>query len=213
MQSLTLDYIRGFRNGQTDAEIIGAAKQPGDEWFIDHHDTYGWYRAIGAAKEPKRILELGVRYGYALIAMARGAMNDDLHAMPVLTGVDSEFDGIESNTIAHRNIIHCVCYGHGAGCPHKILKLDTQILDPLSLVDRAPFDIIHVDGNHSVDGVQKELAIADALIAKDGWILVDDVDTPHVEKAALEFCARNSIKPVFIPTYHGMLCCPVKDTL
>ncbi len=209
--SIDLNYIRGFRNDQTDAEIIGAAKQLGDEWFIDHHDTYAWYRAIGVAKQPKRILELGVRYGYALIAMTRGAMNDDLNAMPVLTGIDSEFDGIESNAIAHRNIIHYVCYGHGAGCPHKILKLDTQTMNPLELADRAPFDIIHVDGNHSPAGIQKEIYIANALIDKSGWILVDDVDTPHVEKAALEFCAKNNIKPVFIPTFHGMLLLPMED--
>ncbi len=206
---IDLEYIRSFRNGQTDAEIIGDAKQSGDEWFVDHHDTYAWYRAIGRAKKPKSILELGVRYGYALIAMAKGAMSDNLSDMPVLYGIDSEFDGIPSNKIARGNIIRHVCFGHGAGCPHKILKQDTQdtgettraILDHTSGV----FGITHVDGNHSPEGIRKELFLALMFTAYDGWILIDDIDTPHVFKAAVEFAAELEKNSVVIPTYHGML--------
>lgn len=214
--NLDLDYIRSFRNGQTDAEIIGAAKQPGDEWFIDYHDTYAWYRAIGRAKNPSRILELGVRYGYALVAMAKGAMDNSMFvhgipiSIPVLTGIDSEFDGIASNEIARSNI-NWICPCYGIDCPHRIIKIDTLVLDPLSIADRAPFDIIHVDGNHSMVGIERELWIADTLIAADGWILVDDIDTPHVLNAALQFAVKQELNCVHIPTFHGMVVIPMGD--
>lgn len=196
MQDLTLEYIASFRNGQTDAEIIGTAKQPGDEWFIDHHDTYAWYRAVAAAKRPERILELGVRYGYALLAMALGAGK----TRPLLIGIDSEFDGIASNFIASKNL-HMY--------PHEIIKVDTQnclkVTQYLTYETAQNFDIIHVDGNHSPDGIKNELALAAAWIAPDGWILVDDIDTPHVLREALQFAVKHELNSVRIPTFHNML--------
>ncbi len=214
MPEITLEYIRDFRNGQTDAEIIGQAKQPGDEWFIDHHDTYAWYRAVGAAKRPKNVLELGVRYAYALIAISSGAAarRDNGYKLPRLVGVDSENDGLETNGIALENLLLNMRNAESA----TIIKADTRNIRDTNreILYRSygPFDIIHIDGDHSVNGVRNELSIADTWIAKDGWILVDDIDTQHVEKAALEFCAKNSIKPVFIPTFHGMLLLPMGDS-
>jgi len=195
---LDLEYIQNFRNGQTDAEIIGDAKQPGDEWFIDHHKTYGWYYAIAAAKQPKAILELGVRYGYSLIAMAKGACK----TRPDIVGVDDEFDGIPSNQIARKNLDLVTDYA-------RIVKWTTRdtitVYAEIKKRYAGKFDIIHVDGDHSESGIQNELAIAKALIDDRGWILIDDIDTPHVFAAASSFAVNHRKNCIVIPTFHGLL--------
>ena len=201
--NITLDYIRSFRNGQTDAEIIGNAKQPGDEWFIDHHDTYAWYRAIGVAKQPQRILELGVRYGYSLLAMGAGSAK-----LEKIFGVDSEYDGIPSNAIAFSALKKAF-----PGIGISLLKEDTVNMRREIVYfatteygrPQPPYDIVHVDGNHSPEGLISELEIAESCIAADGWILVDDVDTHHVFKAAVEFTVMHEKNSLVIPTFHGML--------
>jgi hypothetical protein len=61
----TREKIESFKGTLTDVEIIGDARQPGDDW-LDKYDIYSWYHAIGAVHNPTSILEMGVRYGYAL---------------------------------------------------------------------------------------------------------------------------------------------------
>lgn len=199
---LTLEYLSSLRQGLTDAQIIGSAKQPGDD-FVDVHETYTWYRAVGCARAPKSILELGVRYGYALIAIAKGSISSGVIS-PYLVGVDSESDGISSNHIAIRNVtVEC-----GDSVPLRIFRQSTQNISATGFAicsaGTAYYDIVHVDGDHSHEGIQRELTLALAWIAPDGWILIDDIDTPHIKDAADKFCESRGIIPLHIPTFHGM---------
>lgn len=204
---MTLDAIEQFRRG-TDAEIIGTAKQPGDD-FVDTHETYTWYRAIAAAKASKRIMELGVRYGYSAIAMLKGAdlagMNDVRYI-----GVDDEADGIASNSIALKNIAGSfpwVCESNlNSHC--KILKINTRNFDAVNAsindVGVGVCDLIHIDGDHSPEGIVSEIAIAKTWISPNGVILIDDIDAQHIKNAADKLCEEYGIIPMHIPTYHGM---------
>ena len=207
---MTLDDIAQFKC-LTDAEIIGNAKQPGDD-FVDTHDTYTWYRAIGIAKEPKCILELGVRYGYSLLALGIGACachsNKNLFGASLeIVGIDAETDGIQSNRVA-REYLRTVFPEADVWIP------DYNTCNPGSVnailgtgLNKFPFDIVHVDGDHSETGIQNELVIAEQQIENDGWILIDDIDTPHIKAAADEFCSKLGITPLLIPTFHGLYLC------
>src|SRR3990167_848191 len=208
-QSIVLDLLRTLRHGKTDAQIIGDAKHPGDD-FIDIHETYSWYRAIGCAKAPITILEIGVRFGYAGIALICGAVWAGVKS-PSYVGIDAETDGIVSNTIALNNIIDaCPVSRNGAsGGTAYIIKANTRYVAAVNAAIAGQlFDIVHVDGDHSIQGVQNELSIASAAINPTGWILIDDIDTPHIKDAADKFCKSHGIIPLHVPTFHGLyLCC------
>ena len=205
----TLEDISQFRRGLTDADIIGSAKQPGDD-FVDTHDTYTWYRAIGAAKVPASILELGVRYGYSLIALGKGACDagsDSLGRCLKIVGIDAETDGVQSNRVARR-------YLRAVFPEADVWIPDYNTCNPGSVnailgtsLNKFPFDIVHVDGDHSETGIQNELVIAEQQIASDGWVLIDDIDTPHIKAVADEFCSKLGIIPLLIPTFHGLYLC------
>ena len=191
---ITFERISALRHGLTDVEIIGGARQPGDT-FIDTDETYTWYRAIAAAKAPKQILELGVRYGYSGIAMLQGARWAG--AMANYVGVDGEVDGVVSSEIARLNLRGYECI--------QILKLNTRNVDIVNagINGLGTFDIVHIDGNHSVDGVRNEMGIALMWSRPKGLIVVDDCDVPHIKAAVDKLCADYGIDYLItLPTRH-----------
>ena len=192
------DAITANRRG-TDRELLGAAVQKGDEWFVDGHNTYTWHRAIATTVRPSRVLELGIRYGYAGVALLQGSIAAGI-AAPRYVGVDSEADGIPSNSIALRNL-------KSIDPTARILKVDTLDVKQVNvelMKLRKVYDVVHVDGCHSVEGVQAELKIAETWARRDGFILIDDIDTSHIRDAAVAFGRNVGVLPIVLPTQHGL---------
>ncbi len=191
-----LDHLAGLLPPMTDAEIVGDARQPGDD-FLDTNNNYTWYYAVGDALRPRSILEFGVRYGYSAIAILRGSGIGALYAVSY-TGIDAEADGILSNDIALRAI-------KNYASPAEILRINTA--DAVGILEaigtRSPFDLVHVDADHSENGIRTELQYALLAARPAGVILIDDIDAPHVRAEADRFCRKLGITPEFLPTFHG----------
>ncbi len=195
---MTLEQLQRFKTGGSDRQILGSAVQIEDDWFLDE-GTYGWYFAVGAVVKPIAILELGVRFGYGLIAMAKGAMTARPGRELLLTGIDNEADGIPSNAIARRNIKAEI----GETMATTIFNWDTRRLGCNQPVWFNGFSLVHVDADHSVDGITAELSLAFATVnPASGCILVDDCDVPHVCAAAIQECKRIGVEPLELPTFH-----------
>jgi hypothetical protein len=190
----------------TDSEIVAPAAQPEDTFLLANR-TYGWYYAVGAVKSAGRILETGVKYGYSAIAMCKGACIS-VGEFPYFVGIDAEADGIVCNPIA------TAAFGE-LGIQHRIIRENTRHLK----MDRdslgVSFDIVHVDADHSPEGIAQELMLAELFVRPDGLILVDDVDAPHIDLAARNFARSVGCEPFLLPTQHGLLVIPMgkKDTL
>lgn len=204
---ITLRRIDALRHNLNDAAILKDIRSSEDSW-IDKYDIYSWYRAIGCAKAPQRILEMGVRYGYAGYAMAMGAQWAGIDNL-CYVGVDSEYDQIPSNSTAMENIKRLTDDA-------TVLKISTLSPDEVtraiaSLPRSNSFDIVHVDADHSEDGIQRELALAKFWVKPDGLILVDDIDIPHVKKFTENFCLKYGIVPLHIPTMHGLFIINMKS--
>lgn len=198
MAEITFERLVKLRQGLADAQIIGTAKQPGDD-FVDTHETYVWYYAIAAAKVPWHIMEMGVRYGYSAMAMILGTRASESRINPMYIGFDNEYDGIQSNVIARENI-----RGY-SGEPGRVYSIDTGNIEAIRLLAGPKiYDIVHVDGNHSEQGIINELLIAEKWVAADGLVLVDDIDTDHVRIATEKFAGKYGVVPMHIPTFHGM---------
>ena len=192
---LKLSDIQSRHHG-TDREIIADAVHPGDDYLVAT-DTYAWYRAIAESLAPQRILEFGVRYGYSGIAMIQGAIGAGVTEI-VYTGVDGEKDGVLSNDIAEANLTRYT--------PHvSIIHWDTtDIWGAYAEITKKSggtrYDIVHVDGDHSVRGVSAELTLAEMCLKPGGYLLVDDMDVSHIQKAVSSFYEKCTI--LTLPTMH-----------
>lgn len=180
-------------------EILGGAIQPcdADSDFILSDNYYQWYDAIGFSKKPDDIIEIGVRFGYSAIAMLRGARAAG--ADPDYCGFDNEYDMKGSNAIAEFLIRR---YGN----PGANISVTNPYEDPdFESRYRGLADLVHVDGDHSEDGIRRELSWAHRWAAPGGWILVDDAEVRHIHKAAMEFAVERRYFSQFLPTLRGML--------
>lgn len=128
---------------------------------------------------PKRILEIGVRAGYSAFAFLSACR-------------DASYVGIDAENGTHG----------GRGGPWmwwakqllkdfdaKFIKANSQ---DLSELPDAPYDFIHVDGDHTTAGAIHDMVISFAALSPGGIMLVDDYDyLKEVRKAVDKFRADN----------------------
>ena len=175
--------------------ILGTALQESDETedYIRGDNYYQWYYALGAAIKPRAIIEFGVRYGYSLLAMIKGARSASEN-IPIAYGFDSEFDLQGSCDIAWNTLKDW--------CVASIQKIDTT--DEAAI--RCPFlgDIVHVDADHSPEGVVRELKLAHRMVSPTGIIVVDDTEAAHIREAAINFARENGYTMTELSTLRGM---------
>lgn len=136
----------------------------GDEVFEHYLD---FYAGICKKYKPKRVLEIGVRYGYCAIAMQLGCRKNPGQPKFQYLGVDDESYHANSCARANQNF--------AAVCPWadmRAIKFNsiTQGLPP----DCGTFDLCHIDGNHTYQGVAGDLELCWPVLNPGGIIMLDD---------------------------------------
>jgi len=145
---------------------------------------------------PSSILEIGVRYGYSLVAMHRG-----YPAVRSIMGIDNQADRPGSQTKAMENVVASGFRG--------VLSLpigDSSLL--AGLPSETMFDLIHVDGNHDQDPTEKDILAVWPRLNHGGFLVVDDTDYCPQVRAACEAVRSRLIHLVtffFFPTFRGWL--------
>ena len=147
-------------------------------------------------QSPKIIAEIGVRSGYSAWSF--------LQACP-----EAKYIGFDANNGTHG--------GKGgedgkfAKWAAKILKdydidlieIDTQKTNDLNINN---IDFFHVDGDHSVVGVQHDLDLAFKALSDTGLIVIDDITyLPEVRNGAFMWIKRidNAITSEFVESLRG----------
>lgn len=120
-----------------------------------------------AAARPRRILEIGTRAGYSLLAMSLAAPGARFLA------IDGGLDADSSATLAHAR---ATIDAHGIDA--ELLVVDSHAVRSVPVCDFA-----HVDGDHSYAGALADLRLA----AGCGTILADDCCNPDVFEAVQTF--------------------------
>ncbi|NOY00635.1 MAG: class I SAM-dependent methyltransferase [Verrucomicrobia bacterium] len=165
---------------------------------------YPYYYCLGNYFRPGSILEIGTRFAYSLIAMAQGTMAEGRSPRILSIDLESynhEFGSIPSQKIAKANFLSCV--GH---LDHiEFLKGNSQLIDPGPF---GPFDLIHVDGDHSQNGAYSDIIRYFGNLSVGGIMLIDDIDHPSVHKGvirALDTLEISADNHAFLPTKHGCI--------
>lgn len=198
-----MDYRSGIERLQksyvlNDCQIIGTLLQDRDRNcdFVLGNNYYSWFAAIGQYFRPKRILEIGTRYGYSMKAFVEGA--DYIMEAYDLTVFDSEcdpgtpeplkvFEDYFRNTLNIQQI--------------RIERVNTQTIDDLGIL--TPVDLAHVDADHSDAGCYHDCSLAWNALRDGGVLIVDDTNPGCVRDATERFCKERNLEFTFLPTLRG----------
>ncbi len=168
---------------------------PRDKKSLARYKEYKpYYRVkydIAKQINPARILEIGVRAGYSAYAF--------LCACP-----NAEYLGIDAENNKHG----------GKGGPwipwaEKILssfKVELKVADTQKMdrIEGGPFDLIHVDGDHSMKGALHDMRICWLSLSGDGVLFVDDYDyLTEVRKAVDVFISEVCCVSKYVKSLRG----------
>jgi Methyltransferase domain len=132
--------------------------------YLPTADVIEYYRikrGVAAFTQPKSICEIGVRAGYSAAAF--------LQAVPTARFVGFDLDEGSEGGIAGFSAFARITLSqyHDA----KLVIADSQKFITLP---EGPYDLVHIDGDHTTFGALHD--IETAIYSRSKWILVDDYD-------------------------------------
>jgi hypothetical protein len=154
------------------SKALADAWRPHD-WFelnqaVENH--YVHKASVCADVRPKRVIEIGTRCGYSLVAFAIAAPEARYYCFDGATDPDS-FD----------------CLAHWASVVERwVIDASLVVVDTKHVRSLPPADFAHVDGDHSFDGALRDLR----LVSHCKTILADDCCNPEVKRAVVQFAAE-----------------------
>lgn len=154
---------------------------------------YEWYYTYSYTLHPGIVAEIGVQRGYSAISMLMG-----YPAMRRLYLFDNESYGYSLATAVQQ--IRQAQIKIYSFTDIQAFLLDTQKVGALPIPNG--LDLAHVDGDHTRDGAMHDLELVARLINPGGCIILDDLNQPEVERAAVAFMdAHREFIHQRIPTY------------
>lgn len=181
----------------TDKMILEGVIQPEDmdAPFTNGNDTYINWMLIGRVFQPKRIAEIGTRFGYSLWSMWLGASH---------IKSDMEFWVTDNESDHYPTLDRFEQKFREWGFQHiHIDRRDSQTLQTLSL--HRGMDLVSVDGLHSERGVMHDLGLALHATKPGGVIVVDDTITGgEVGRGCDRFCIERNLESAYLPCKLGM---------
>ena len=160
-------------------------------------NLYPVYAGIVKEIRPKRLLEIGVRYGYSMAVAL-----DAWPGIEAVVGIDMFSGGGWGGT---DGAYHIACAKLRAlrrtRWPNlrslRLENYDTQQVSDLSHLGE--FDLIYVDGDHSPEGCLHDLGLTVPLLAAGGSLVVDDMDHCGLRQTADEFAAAAGLSARYYP--------------
>lgn len=135
----------------------------GDEVYTEYNSDY-----MGLARKyrPKRIFEIGVRYGYTAICMMLAMHKLRGAPKPEFVGIDDESYHAGSCARANEHFERLVPWAN-ARC------IKCRSFDGLP-ADIGTFDMIHIDGHHEAHAILNDAPKAWPLLNPGGIMIFDD---------------------------------------
>lgn len=182
-----------------DAAVLGMHLQPCDAGreFVSARNNYVYWRAVGRHFAPRRIAEIGTRFGYSLKSLADGTAHPPSEL--VIRCWDAELDDdVEPLRVAE-------AYFALMMIDFRAYRLNTRHADHLH-PDGGPFDLVSVDGDHSTDGAYADMKLLAELLRPGGAMVVDDVGDREglVWRGVEQFVAKFDWPVAVLPTLRGM---------
>jgi len=203
VESCTFDYTPFIHPN----EPIGSDGKP---WKPEAHNSAVFKAAIAQSIQPSRIFEIGIRAGYSAAAF--------LYANPSATYVGMDMNqsirglapwGGRKNFMRHAEDVLKIRYPEATVETFEMNSLSSEARELVESME--PFDLVHVDGDHSESGCLSDLYLARDVVKPGGFILADDFkeDPPWnkaqvgVTAAVKTFCSDTGWSYIFLPSGPG----------
>jgi predicted O-methyltransferase YrrM len=161
---------------------------------------YAMFQKLSRTDRPTRMLEIGVRTGYMGATFARAARGACLYV-----GVDPNL--YVSNGLQLASQTFKLLRARLPAAEFLLLEGYSWDADiQRSLLYSGPFDIIHIDGDHTVPGKLIDLDLARRLVDPGGVILVDDYEHHSIVADAIARAWRLGWfrEFAYVPTKRGL---------
>lgn len=142
---------------------------------FEHSCYYHAYVAVAQVLKPESILEIGVKRGYSLVSLFRG-----FNGIRRIYGIDTQGWVPDSQRMARENL-RAAGYAGELTLPVVSSRGYAKMLPQVP-----PFDLIHVDGDHSYDGAYRDILEYWPLLREGGSMIVDDLQMIAVAKALVD---------------------------
>jgi predicted O-methyltransferase YrrM len=163
--------------------------------YLNAPDYYPYLNSLARDFKAKRVLEVGVRFGYSAVAL--------IYKNPVTeyVGIDFDLYDATSSTKSRKNLS---CLKGFQPVDFTLFRKNTQELDDIAFLGPKNFDLVHIDGDHSYQGALTDLKNFWNVLTIGGHMLVDDsIFYGSVYNACIEF-ARLLKEPCYnVKTYRG----------
>lgn len=146
--------------------------------------------------KPKVIAEIGVRAGYSAWTFLQASPKAHYVGFDANNGTHGGQGGEDGRFAAWANKIL-------EPYDYSLYYIDTQNTNILPIKD---VDFFHVDGDHSVKGVQHDLDLAYNVLSEKGVILIDDITYIQEVKTGVTAWLskmKNKVSNKFIPSLRG----------
>ena len=155
-----------------------------EDGLFEHY--FGDYAGMARKYAPRRILEIGVRYGYIAMCLCYGARQARPGEAILYRGMDDELYHGGSCAKANENFGKVIPWADAQAV--KWNSFDEWI-------NWGGFDIIHIDGNHDYVGVWNDINKAWPILHANGIIMLDDATTPGIRAAIDNFLSKFERSP------------------
>ncbi len=185
-------------HAMTDEMVLGALFQEKDRGqdFVSGNSNYLYWWALGLHFRPRRIAEIGTRYGYSLKALTKGAGHP-----PALYGLrvwDGEVD--PDGATLHVFEKH---FRELGVWDIRVTRANTRSLTALE-VPGGPVDMAVVDADHSTEGALADMRLLAPHLRPRGIMVVDDSQPGTVADAVTRFVAETGWPMAYLPTLRGV---------
>jgi len=161
--SVPKETPRKLLRGVVHTSHWGAIPDMETDW-VKSEKNYPFYAALASLVKPMSVLEIGVRLGYSLISMFRG-----YSGILKIVGVDLQADVEDSQRKARENLF-AVGYRRELELP----VVESKWIKCFG--SNVHFNLVHLDGDHSREGVREDIRIAWPKVAPGGILIVDDIE-------------------------------------
>lgn len=130
--------------------------------------------------KPKQIVDLGVDFGYSTLVFANAARDI---GYGTVTGIDL-FEG--DHLTGYRNT-HAFVLEWIEVLSLKNIELIKGDFQKIAQNWNRPINILHIDGDHTFEAVQRDFQSWSGFVQDDGIILFHDINVPHPEFKVIDF--------------------------